>query len=89
VLTGLGQGLFQSPNTRALMNAAPGHERGEASGLMIMGRGLGRGLSVAVAGAPSRSTRHPGQLHSGDTRNGFHSAQDRREVLFVIVCQLI
>ncbi len=51
VLTGLGQGLFQAPNTRALMNAAPGNERGEASGLMTTGRVLGQSLSVAVAGA--------------------------------------
>jgi predicted MFS family arabinose efflux permease len=51
VLTGLGQGLFQSPNTRAFMNAAPGTARGEASGLMTTGRVLGQSLSVAVAGA--------------------------------------
>jgi len=51
VLTGLGQGLFQSPNTRAFMNAAPGNARGEASGLMTTGRVVGQGLSVAVAGA--------------------------------------
>ena len=51
VLTGLGQGLFQSPNTRALMSAAPGNARGEASGLMTTGRVLGQSLSVAVAGA--------------------------------------
>jgi MFS family permease len=51
VLTGLGQGLFQSPNTRAFMTAAPGNARGEASGLMTTGRVLGQSLSVAVAGA--------------------------------------
>ncbi len=33
------------------MNAAPGNERGEASGLMTTGRVLGQSLSVAVAGA--------------------------------------
>jgi EmrB/QacA subfamily drug resistance transporter len=51
VLTGLGQGIFQSPNTRAFMSAAPGNARGEASGLMTTGRVVGQSLSVAVAGA--------------------------------------
>ena len=51
ILTGLGQGLFQSPNTRAVMNAAPGGAQGEASGLLTTGRAVGQGLSVALAGA--------------------------------------
>ena len=51
VLTGLGQGFFQSPNTRALMNAAPGAARGEASGLLSTARTVGQSLSVALAGA--------------------------------------
>jgi EmrB/QacA subfamily drug resistance transporter len=51
ILTGIGQGLFQSPNTRALMNAAPGGDQGEASGLLATGRVVGQSLSVAVAGA--------------------------------------
>jgi EmrB/QacA subfamily drug resistance transporter len=51
VLTGIGQGLFASPNTRALMNAAPGGAQGEASGLLVTGRVVGQSLSVALAGA--------------------------------------
>jgi len=51
VLTGLGQGLFQSPNTRALMNAAPGAAQGEASGLLTTARTVGQSRSVALAGA--------------------------------------
>jgi sugar phosphate permease len=51
VLTGLGQGLFQSPNTRALMNAAPAGQQGEASGLLATARVVGQSLSVALAGA--------------------------------------
>jgi EmrB/QacA subfamily drug resistance transporter len=50
-LTGLGQGLFQSPNTRALMNAAPRDEQGESSGLLATARVIGQSLSVALAGA--------------------------------------
>ncbi|HWE60180.1 MAG TPA: MFS transporter, partial [Chloroflexota bacterium] len=51
VLTGIGQGLFQSPNTRALMSAAPRGEQGEASGILSTARVIGQGLSVALAGA--------------------------------------
>ena len=51
MLTGVGQGLFMTPNARALMNAAPANEQGESSGLLATGRALGQSLSVAVAGA--------------------------------------
>src|SRR5205814_4345561 len=51
VLVGIGQGLFMTPNARALMNAAPASEHGESSGLLATGRVLGQSLSVALAGA--------------------------------------
>ena len=51
ILTGVGQGFFQSPNTRALMNSAPGGAEGEASGLLTTGRAVGQSLSVVVTGA--------------------------------------
>jgi hypothetical protein len=51
ILTGIGQGLFQSPNTRALMNAAPNDSHGEASGVLTTGRVVGQSLSIALAGA--------------------------------------
>jgi EmrB/QacA subfamily drug resistance transporter len=51
VITGLGQGIFQTPNTRALMNAAPADEQGESSGLLATGRVVGQSLSVALTGA--------------------------------------
>jgi EmrB/QacA subfamily drug resistance transporter len=51
VLTGAGQGLFMTPNARALMNAAPASEQGESSGLLATGRVLGQSLSVALTGA--------------------------------------
>jgi MFS family permease len=50
-LVGVGQGLFQAPNTRALMEAAPTTEQGAASGLLATARITGQALSVAVAGA--------------------------------------
>jgi len=51
VVTGIGQGLFQSPNTRAIMEAAPPEEQGVASGTLATSRVIGQCLSVAVAGA--------------------------------------
>ncbi len=50
-VTGVGQGLFQSPNARAIMGAAPRDEVGVASGILATGRIIGQSLSVAVAGA--------------------------------------
>ena len=50
-LLGFGTGMFQSPNNRALMQAAPRSEQGAASGILGTGRVIGQSLSVAVAGA--------------------------------------
>ena len=50
-LIGLGIGMFQSPNNRALMQTAPADEQGEASGVLGTGRVIGQSLSVALAGA--------------------------------------
>jgi MFS family permease len=50
-LIGIGIGMFQSPNNRALMQAAPRSEQGEASGVLGTGRVVGQSLSVALAGA--------------------------------------
>lgn len=47
---GVGQGLFQSPNTRTLMSAAPLNAQGEASGLLATGRVIGQSMSVALTG---------------------------------------
>ena len=51
VLTGIGQGLFQSPNNSALMGAAPRHRQGVAAGMLATGRVVGQSVSVALAGA--------------------------------------
>jgi sugar phosphate permease len=51
VVTGLGQGMFQAPNARTLMAAAPRHAQGVASGVLATGRVMGQSLSVALAGA--------------------------------------
>lgn len=49
-VTGIGQGLFQSPNTRTMMGAAPHNAQGEASGLLATGRVIGQSMSVALTG---------------------------------------
>jgi EmrB/QacA subfamily drug resistance transporter len=49
-VTGVGQGLFQSPNTRTMMGAAPRTAQGEASGLLATGRVIGQTMSVALTG---------------------------------------
>jgi EmrB/QacA subfamily drug resistance transporter len=51
VVAGIGQALFTSPNSKAIMGAARPSEQGIASGMMATGRTIGQGLSVAAAGA--------------------------------------
>ncbi|MGH2484476.1 MAG: MFS transporter, partial [Ktedonobacterales bacterium] len=51
IITGFGQGLFQSPNNSAIMGAVPRERLGVASGFLATVRVLGQSLSVAVAGA--------------------------------------
>jgi MFS family permease len=51
IISGLGQGLFLSPNSNALLAATPPAEQGQASGVLATGRVVGQSLSVAVAGA--------------------------------------
>lgn len=48
---GFGVGVFVSPNTSALMGAAPPHRRGIASGILAEARNVGMVLGVALAGA--------------------------------------
>lgn len=50
-LSGIGQGLFLSPNTRTVMGAAAPEQTGIVSGLVATTRVVGQSLSVAVAGA--------------------------------------
>jgi len=49
-ITGIGQGLFMSPNTRTMMGASPRSAQGEASGLLATGRVIGQSMSVTLTG---------------------------------------
>jgi MFS family permease len=51
LLTGLGIGLFTSPNSSAVLGAAPAERRGVANGVLGTARTLGMVLGVGVAGA--------------------------------------
>jgi MFS family permease len=49
-LTGVGSGLFQTPNNSALMGSAPLENRGVASGMLATARNIGMVLGVAFSG---------------------------------------
>jgi DHA2 family multidrug resistance protein-like MFS transporter len=49
-LCGLGFGLFQSPNNRVLLAAAPRERSGGASGMLSTARLLGQTIGAALAG---------------------------------------
>jgi EmrB/QacA subfamily drug resistance transporter len=50
-LTGVGLGLFVSPNNAGIMAAIPVQQSGLASGVLNMTRGIGTALGLAVSGA--------------------------------------
>lgn len=51
VVTGIGFGLFQTPNNSAIMGNVPTENRGTASGTLATMRNIGMALGVAVSGA--------------------------------------
>jgi EmrB/QacA subfamily drug resistance transporter len=50
-IAGFGTGTFISPNTSALLGAAPRHRQGIASGVLAAGRNVGMVLGIGLAGA--------------------------------------
>jgi MFS family permease len=50
-VSGLGTGIFISPNTSALMGSAPRNRQGIASGVLATARNMGMALGVGMAGA--------------------------------------
>ena len=48
VIAGVGSGMFNSPNTAAMMGAVPAHRRGIAGGTRMMLQNTGSVLSIAV-----------------------------------------
>src|SRR6478609_6298228 len=48
VLNGVGSGLFSAPNTTAIMNSVPSHQRGAASGMRGTFFNAGSSLSIGI-----------------------------------------
>jgi len=51
IFTGLGIGIFGSPNNSALMSTAPRKQQGIAAGILATARNMGMALGVGLAGA--------------------------------------
>lgn len=51
VITGLGFGMFQTPNNSAIMGNVPAQNRGTASGTLATMRNIGMAIGAAVSGA--------------------------------------
>jgi EmrB/QacA subfamily drug resistance transporter len=67
-VTGLGMGMFQSPNNSAIMGSVPPRHLGISSGILAAVRNMGMVLGIAVAGtvlyniAPGVAYSHPGSF---------------------------
>ena len=75
-ISGLGIGIFISPNSSALMGSAPTHQQGIASGILASGRNVGMMLGIGLAGAILTShlfANTTGALFTG-IRQGFLAA---------------
>lgn len=51
IITGLGFGMFQTPNNSAVMNHVPMANRGVASGMLATARNMGMATGVGISGA--------------------------------------
>jgi EmrB/QacA subfamily drug resistance transporter len=51
IVTGIGFGMFQTPNNSAIMGNAPGENRGSASSILATMRNVGMVTGVAISGA--------------------------------------
>ncbi|HEY0260760.1 MAG TPA: MFS transporter [Lacisediminihabitans sp.] len=73
LMSGIGSGLFSSPNRTAIMNSVPANQRGSASGMAGTFQNAGTSLSIGIffslmiAGLASSL---PGALHHGLVSNG-------------------
>jgi MFS family permease len=51
ILTGVGSGMFQTPNNSSIMGSVPQEHRGIASGTLATMRNIGMVMGVAISGA--------------------------------------
>ncbi len=76
-LNGAGAGLFTAPNTTAVMNAVPAHQRGAAAGMVSTAMNSGMVLSIGVFFSlliTGLSGSLPGALRTGLTGQGVSAA---------------
>jgi EmrB/QacA subfamily drug resistance transporter len=72
VVTGLGCGMFQTPNNSAVMSHVPAANRGIASGMLATARNIGMVIGVGISGAVFTLTR---SIAEGDlAQKGFSGA---------------
>jgi EmrB/QacA subfamily drug resistance transporter len=84
-LVGLGTGTFISPNTSALMGAAPRHRQGIASGILATARNTGMALGVGFSGAIFTSLLGQSEgATSGALFDAFHAS-----ILFTVFIALL
>jgi MFS family permease len=77
LLNGIGSGLFSAPNTTAIMNSVPAHERGAASGIRGTVFNSGSSLSIGVFFSlmvVGLANKLPHTLTSGLTSHGVDAA---------------
>jgi EmrB/QacA subfamily drug resistance transporter len=76
VLVGLGQGLFMSPNSSAVLGAVPRWRVGTASGTLAQMRVNGQALGIALSGAivATRLPVHLAELGGGAPTDALRSA---------------
>lgn len=73
-LFGIGTGLFQSPNTSAIMGAAPVSRLGIASGVLATVRNIGMVLGIALAGVVLTTGQITAASQPGALFHGLRSA---------------
>jgi MFS family permease len=73
VVSGIGQGMFSSPNTSAIMGSVPAEERGVASGMRATVQYSGTALSIGISFSlmiAGLATALPGSLSTGLQAHG-------------------
>jgi len=82
VLLGIGQGLFMSPNSSAVIGSVPGRRVGTASGILAQMRVTGQSLGIALSAAIV-ATRLPVHLAAlgGGAPTQAHQAQALAEAI--------
>ena len=73
-ITGLGTGIFISPNNSALMGSAPPHRQGIAAGMLATARNVGIVLGVGISGAVLTTGQAHGRTLTDSIVIGLHIA---------------